>query len=515
MRREELEGPADRTRSGRSNGRPRMPARSCSSWPATRRWSSSSRSASSGASGSAPRRRHARRAEPRRRRRRGPRSRVVERFVELEAELRQGRRGAARRPGRGRSTADPALARSTGSKLETALAAVQGTPTASRPPSAAAAEPVEADEPEAGRRARGGDRGRCEPADAPRPSRGDGRRRRDRRGRPGAAPRRVADDRGLARRAVSRDAPDREPPPPDPVAEIEAAIARDEGTPDDEDPLDDPDVDDDILDADLDPAEDPDAAEAEVIAEAAAAADDPRPRSRRRPTRARRRQDRRASPPTTTSPRPAARSCASTSPGCSPARPGTRIGHDLEELHAMRVATRRQRAAWRVFGDVVPARADAALPQRPARDRRAARRRPRPRRPARGGRPLPRGPAGHRAAGARAAPVRLARPPRRRAACCSSASSTRTATGAGSTTTATSSGPRAPRSCRSGRSSRTASATRRASRIWTAYEQVRALRARPALGRRRDAPRAADRRQVAALHARVRPRGARPTMRRR
>ena len=31
--------------------------------------------------------------------------------------------------------------------------------------------------------------------------------------------------------------------------------------------------------------------------------------------------------------------------------PGTRDGTDLEELHAMRVATRRQRAAWRVFGD--------------------------------------------------------------------------------------------------------------------------------------------------------------------
>jgi CHAD domain-containing protein/adenylate cyclase class IV len=30
---------------------------------------------------------------------------------------------------------------------------------------------------------------------------------------------------------------------------------------------------------------------------------------------------------------------------------GTREGTDLEELHAMRVATRRQRAAWRVFGD--------------------------------------------------------------------------------------------------------------------------------------------------------------------
>ena len=31
--------------------------------------------------------------------------------------------------------------------------------------------------------------------------------------------------------------------------------------------------------------------------------------------------------------------------------PGTRAGKDAEELHAMRVATRRQRAAWRVFGD--------------------------------------------------------------------------------------------------------------------------------------------------------------------
>ena len=30
---------------------------------------------------------------------------------------------------------------------------------------------------------------------------------------------------------------------------------------------------------------------------------------------------------------------------------GTRTGTDSEELHAMRVATRRQRAAWRVFGD--------------------------------------------------------------------------------------------------------------------------------------------------------------------
>ena len=58
----------------------------------------------------------------------------------------------------------------------------------------------------------------------------------------------------------------------------------------------------------------------------------------------------RASPPTTTSPRPAARSCASTSPGCSRARPARARASDPEDLHAMRVATRRQRAAWRVFG---------------------------------------------------------------------------------------------------------------------------------------------------------------------
>jgi CHAD domain-containing protein len=30
--------------------------------------------------------------------------------------------------------------------------------------------------------------------------------------------------------------------------------------------------------------------------------------------------------------------------------PGTRTGHDPEDLHKMRVATRRQRAAWRIFG---------------------------------------------------------------------------------------------------------------------------------------------------------------------
>jgi CHAD domain-containing protein/adenylate cyclase class IV len=45
---------------------------------------------------------------------------------------------------------------------------------------------------------------------------------------------------------------------------------------------------------------------------------------------------------------------------------GTRVGKDPEELHAMRVATRRQRAAWRVFGD-------AFDPRRTARHRRRLR----------------------------------------------------------------------------------------------------------------------------------------------
>ncbi len=45
---------------------------------------------------------------------------------------------------------------------------------------------------------------------------------------------------------------------------------------------------------------------------------------------------------------------------------GTREGQDAEELHAMRVATRRQRAAWRVFGD-------AFEPKRTARHRKRLR----------------------------------------------------------------------------------------------------------------------------------------------
>ena len=69
----------------------------------------------------------------------------------------------------------------------------------------------------------------------------------------------------------------------------------------------------------------------------------------------------------------------------------------------MRVATRRQRAAWRVFGEAFRAGRTKRYRRRPARDRRPARRGARPGRPARGGRRLPRRPAGRRAARARAA----------------------------------------------------------------------------------------------------------------
>ncbi len=35
--------------------------------------------------------------------------------------------------------------------------------------------------------------------------------------------------------------------------------------------------------------------------------------------------------------------------------PGTRLGEDIEAMHDMRVATRRMRAAFRVFGRLLPA----------------------------------------------------------------------------------------------------------------------------------------------------------------
>ena len=54
---------------------------------------------------------------------------------------------------------------------------------------------------------------------------------------------------------------------------------------------------------------------------------------------------------------------------------GTREGKDPEELHAMRVATRRQRAAWRVFGASFRPGRTKRYRQRPARDRLATRER--------------------------------------------------------------------------------------------------------------------------------------------
>ena len=53
--------------------------------------------------------------------------------------------------------------------------------------------------------------------------------------------------------------------------------------------------------------------------------------------------------PTTRSPRPAARCCGMHLARMLVLRGGTRTGEDIEELHKMRVATRRMRAAWRVF----------------------------------------------------------------------------------------------------------------------------------------------------------------------
>ena len=122
---------------------------------------------------------------------------------------------------------------------------------------------------------------------------------------------------------------------------------------------------------------------------------------------------------------------------------------------------------------VVPTRSDEALSDRAARDRVATRGRSRPRRPARGGRHLSRRHAGRRAAGARAAAARLARAPRRCPGPAGPRARLRRLPALGRRLSRL----RPDRWCRgrAGRSrpSRTASAIRRASRIWTAYEQVR------------------------------------------
>jgi CHAD domain-containing protein len=274
------------------------------------------------------------------------RGRVVGRFVELEAELLQGNEelldGLAASFDR-----DPALARSTSSKLETALAAINGTSTAVPDRPAAAAEPAEADEPDENAAAADAADGAADAAASASPPEAKTASEEP------AVPEKPAGE-APAKAPRAKQAPAEEPsaklaPAPDPVAEIEAAIARDEGTPDDEDPLDDPEVDEDILDADLDPVEDADAAEAEVIGEAAAVAEEAD-----------------AAPPVDTKLVVGKTAGVTAEDHVAEAgrkvlrfhlarmlarEPGTRMGVDLEELHGMRVATRRQRAAWRVFGD--------------------------------------------------------------------------------------------------------------------------------------------------------------------
>jgi CHAD domain-containing protein len=259
------------------------------------------------------------------------RGRVVGRFVELEAELLQG--NEALLEGLAASfDRDPALARSTSSKLDSALAAVQGT--ASAPPAAgpSAAHRAEADEPdEAGLPVAEVAAAEAEVADAAAPE-------------PDADPPAEAEAPTAAEGTAEAEAPE---PAHDPVAEIEAAIAKDEQAAHEEDLLDEPIHDEDSLDAELGGIDDADIAIAdgsevvisELVDEAAAAdtklvvgktagvtAEDHVAEAGRKVLRFH-----------------LARMLAR--------EPGTRMGVDLEELHGMRVATRRQRAAWRVFGD--------------------------------------------------------------------------------------------------------------------------------------------------------------------
>ena len=264
------------------------------------------------------------------------RGRVVGRFVELEAELLQG--NEALLEGLAASfDRDPALARSTSSKLESALAAVQGT--ASEPPTAgpSTAHRAEADEPDdaavpvaevAAAEVAAGEDAVAAGEDAVAA---------------GAAPE-PDDPPAEAEATAEAEAPE---PAHDPVAEIEAAIAKDEQAAVEEDLLDEPIHDEDSLDAELggiDEAEiaiagGPELAVGDLVDEAAAAdtklvvgktagvtAEDHVAEAGRKVLRFH-----------------LARMLAR--------EPGTRMGVDLEELHGMRVATRRQRAAWRVFGD--------------------------------------------------------------------------------------------------------------------------------------------------------------------
>ena len=188
--------------------------------------------------------------------------------------------------------------------------------------------------------------------------------------------------------------------------------------------------------------------------------------------------------------------------------PGVRDGKDIEDIHKMRVATRRQRAAWRVFGEAFRKRPDEALSRWPARRRPSARGGPRPRRPARGRRRLPCRPAVTEQRALEPligiAGASIATTPAR----CSYASSTRVATARFSTTTSTSCGPKAPPRCQSGPATAPCPRHRAVADLGRVRAGAR-LRADPALGRRPDAPRAADRREVASLLAGVRARTAR------
>ena len=141
----------------------------------------------------------------------------------------------------------------------------------------------------------------------------------------------------------------------------------------------------------------------------------------------------------------------------------------------MRVATRRMRAAWRVFGDGFRPDRTRRLRGRLRDHRRAARRRSRPRRPARGRRGAPGHPRHPRGSCLRAAPRRVARRARGRPDRPPARARQPPTTSASSRTTARSSSPRAtasvpPASPVSPHRVRDTAA----SRIWLAYEQVRA-----------------------------------------
>ena len=138
---------------------------------------------------------------------------------------------------------------------------------------------------------------------------------------------------------------------------------------------------------------------------------------------------------------------------------GTRGGTNNEESTKMRVATRRQRAAWRVFGE-------SFRESRTKRYRRACARSHPAWGPCATSMSCSRPPiciariCRWSTSAPRAAARHLAAASRRRAGAARCASSIRTATGAGSTTTATSCGRRARRSSRWARWSRIASVTR-------------------------------------------------------